>query len=428
MTNNIFLIKRNGTLFAILVAIGFHYLFNPSESLVAQLAAILVRLVSAAVVSILIFAISRPKKNSTKLVYAFYFISIWFLLINFPNNTSTLVLLFSFIGFGFLISAHLAADAGVGIISKSFDFLLAFWVLSLFLQVFIYFLTSEVIDFHQWLHPLSEARITNVGSFVRFTGVLIEPCTYANWVYGLVLLRALSGGKLFDPLSLVAVLSILVTLSAWGASVVGIYLISYFVRNITLGKTRVYRRAVAVIFVLLIIFSVIYSNFTVEFAEAIQYFEGRSELSDASGFAKLQAYQGFFNVFLRIFLVGLPVNYDFCGGCLSSQDAGIFVNMAVRAGIMFTGLVFLIIIKCFFRRYGAIACICIFPLVFAKYFYFEPLFWVIFGCCFLDIFRESKILSRNLPHSDNVFRELGPHSLSHSLNNISGPKINRPID
>ena len=384
MKNYNFSIKKSNAGLAVLASVGLHYLFNPSES-GGSIMAILVRLIFGSVLFLMAFFITMPKNRSAKLGYVFAFICIWFVLNNFPENTAELFLVFLFLGFGFVISAYLISESGAGMFSQGLDFLLAFWVTSLFLQVFLYFLTSEVLDFHKWMHPLSEARIAGVGQFVRFTGVLIEPGTYANWVYGLVILRGVSGNKLFDRLSLVSILSILITLSAWGFIAVAVYLLAYFGRNLTYGGSKVYRRVMIGAFLIIAVFSIIYVQFLSQISEIIEYLTSRSELSDGSGAAKVQAYDGFLNIFTRIFVFGQPVNFDFCNGCLSPQDAGLFVNLAVRTSILFALIVFFVIFKSVFRRYGFIACFCIFPLAFAKFFYYEPLFWAILGCCFIDV-------------------------------------------
>jgi hypothetical protein len=386
---NIFLIKKNGAVFAFLFFIGFHYLFNPSESVGSPLMAALIRIIAAGVVLFSLFLIYVPKRTFVNLTYVYFFICIWFVLNNFPENASALFLIFLFIGIGLLVSVYIFSDYGIesGLVSRVLDYLLFFWVFSLLLQVSIYFLTAQVIDFHNWLHPLSEARINGVGLFVRFTGVLIEPGTYANWVYGVVVLRGISGKKMFDRLSLLSILSILMTMSAWGAMAVGVYMIAYISKNMTSGSRRMFRQKIVWIFILLAVSSAIYFQFFTEFGEGINYLTDRSELADGSGVAKVQAYQGFFNLFTRIFFFGFPVNYDFCNGCLSPQDAGIFVNLAVRGGVVFALIVFFVIGNSVFKSYGLISCICIFPLVVAKYYYFEPLFWALFGFCFLDVIK-----------------------------------------
>lgn len=390
MPRSISLNNVNNIIISVIVAIGLNYLLNPSESLANPMIAKLARIFPVSLVFVIVLFVSPPKKRILSLFYPFLAISIWFILNNLLDNMLALLTLFLFIGLGFFLSGYLQYESDDQIVSRGLGFLLIFWVFSLFLQVLIYFVTSEVFDFHNWFHPWSEARVHDVGLFIRFTGVLIEPGTYANWVYGVVILRGIASKKLFDGLSVVSMLSIFITLSAWGILAVGVYLITYLLNEIVFNRDDSYKKKLIVVGLLLATAALFYNWFSVEVTDALQYISGRSDLIDESGASKVEAYDGFINILIRILLVGVPIDYDFCNGCLSPQDAGIFVNLAVRAGLVFALTIFFVIVKCIYRRYGYVACTCIFPLIFAKYFYFEPLFWGIFAFSFLDFLRQKK--------------------------------------
>jgi hypothetical protein len=386
------------------IALGLHYFLNPSESSSGPQMARWIQLAAGFLSFVIVHLFDRSRQQNSRLIYLYAPICSWFTVINFPNNIVALFSLFMLLGSGFIFATRLRSESKGGPVSDAISLLLIFWVLSLLSQIVIYVFTGVVVDFHQLLHPYSEGRVQDIGSLIRFSGVQIEPGTYSGWVYGLVFLRGISSRKLFDGLSVVCILSILLTLSAWGIIAVLLYFLAYIFYQYYSGRF-VSRGYGIVLFILLSTLLIIfYFQFSDNFASALQYLEFRSTLVDDSSGAKILAYDGFLSHLLRIAVIGTPVDYNYCNGCEHSQDVGIFINLAMRAGLVFATVIFIAIGRNVIERYGVVACLTLVPLAFAKYFYFESLFWAIVGFCLLNLMSGRKRAHPNTASvSGNMF-------------------------
>jgi hypothetical protein len=391
---DLLIIKKNNIFFTIVMMAGLHYVLNPAESPGAPNMAILTRVILAVVVLVSALLIGVSSRGRAKLIVPFVFIVVWFLLINFPGNFPHLVLLYLFLAFSFFVAASMFAEPKKGIFICAFDWLLFFWVSSLGVQILLYFFTSQIFDMHQWLHPLSESRIRDLGLVVRFTGVHIEPGTYASWVYGVVFLRGLVRRDLFDRLNLISVASIFLTFSAWGSLAAISYLLAYYLKEKS-WRALLRLKVITVLLLGLGLSLYVVTQFSEEIRFVLSYFSARASLGDESGAAKLQAYSGLLEILLRVALVGVPLDLDFCHGCISPQDAGIFFTLVARGGLLFSVVIFSVIFSSFFRVFGLAVCLALIPLLFVKYFYFEPLFWTIFGYCCLQLFSRPRVAGEN---------------------------------
>lgn len=325
----------------------------------------------------------RVMKSSERLAAVGLVLIFWLVLLNIKQNPGILLYAVSFIFLAFCIAGFLNDLRARLIVESALSWLLVFWVSSLFFQIALYVVFGTVLDLHGLIYPSGESRITSAGAFLRFTGIHTEPGTFANWVYGLIIIRAILSGRLFDWLNTVAVTSFLFTLSAWGAMTAIVYFTALVLSSaFNHGAGR--RRTLVIGFsgaCVLVLYA--YQVFGDVFQEAFDYLSARSELADTSGFAKLDAINGFRQIWPEIVVLGMPLSYDFCNGCLSPQDVGVFINLAVRLGVLAGLTVFCVIAIRFFSLHGLSGVLVVTPLLFAKYYYFDPVFWLIFTCCFL---------------------------------------------
>lgn len=363
----------------VLAVIGMHYFLTPAEWGVSAQNVQLVRLLGGGVLLASVCFGVRFSKSSQVLGAFYLFLAFWFVAINLPKNPGGLFFLSAFVGISFLL---IAAQIDQGVregFSRILTTLLLFWVGSLLLQVVLYFAAGSVVDLHRFLHPYSEARIGGAGLLFRFTGVHIEPGTYANWVYLLVLLRAAVSGRLFDWVAVGAVASILLTVSVWGAIAVSLYFIAFFLVLIAAGKSADRAKLSLVAVFMIGVAFVFYQKFGSAIDEALNYFFVRAELGDASGTAKIDAYNGFIKVLGDSVVFGFPLDFDFCGGCASPQDSGIFINLVVRGGLLLAMSIFLVLLFLFWRVFSFPAALVIVPALTSKVFYFDPIFWMLAG-------------------------------------------------
>lgn len=362
-----------------LAVIGMHYFLTPAEWGVSAQNVQLVRLLGGGLlVASVCFGVRLNK--SSQALWAFYlFLAVLFVWINFPKNPGGLFFLSAFVGLSFLL---IAAQLNYGVregFGRILTGLLLLWVGSLLAQVVLYFGAGSVVDLHQLLHPYSEARIGGAGLLFRFTGVHIEPGTYANWVYLLVLLRAVVSGRLFDWIAVAAVTSILLTVSVWGAVAVSLYFIGFLLALIAAGRSADRTKLGVVAVLVLVMAFFFFQKFGLAIEEALNYFFVRAELGDASGTAKIDAYAGFLNVLGDAVVLGFPLDFDFCSGCASPQDSGIFVNLVVRAGLLVTIFIFSVLLLMFWRMFGFPVVLVVMPVFTSKVFYFDPIFWMLAG-------------------------------------------------
>ena len=96
------------------------------------------------------------------------------------------------------------------------DVVLMINLAALSIQFLYYVWAGELLQIHTLLFPSSASRVGDFLGFVRLGGLHLEPGTYANFMYALVVLRVLLGGALTDRLSILMLISIALTFSAWG--------------------------------------------------------------------------------------------------------------------------------------------------------------------------------------------------------------------
>jgi hypothetical protein len=369
--------------FVLVCTVLVHYLLTPTELPDPKLG-LLIRTIAGCALLVIVGPFAHPKASDVGFMFlAFVAVAAWFALVNQARFLGAMYqfTIFLLIAFGLALSSQRSkTQTRSSTVERMLSGIIVCWTGALLFQLGYYLATGESLDIHAMLHPGSESRLFEAMSFIRLTGTHLEPGTYSHWLYGVILLRAFVSGKLFDLLSILGVASIYVSLSAWGALSATIYFACLLLRHL---QGRVDRRGIAITGTLVVVAALGAYHFNKEIEEFLTYLTIRSELTDTSGIAKLAAYDGFLRVLDRIVLIGLPIDYDFCEGCLAPQDAGLFVNLAVRTGLVFAAAAYLIVFHGAYRTCGWPGLIATLPLVFAKYFYFEPLFWMIVGVSLL---------------------------------------------
>lgn len=256
---------------------------------------------------------------------------------------------------------------------KALDVVLIVWAVMFLVQLAVYLATGQILEFHSMIFSFSEARYsTAMGNIYRLTGPHIEPGTYSAWVYGLALVRMTVGARMLTPSTVLALATLPLTLSAWGMLVATTFVIV----AIIMAATRMQRLWSAGALLLLCGLALYF--YGGRFSEVQAYFLERANLVDASGQSKAWAYSDFLRDFSQYVLWGKNFKYDYCGGCLSPQDAGIGLNFVVYFGLPFILWAGFMILRSAFRRGGWALVLFSLPLFFAKYFIWEVLFWIIF--------------------------------------------------
>jgi hypothetical protein len=261
-------------------------------------------------------------------------ILLYFLAINSASFTVSAVLAAATIGAGIVVAAA-SSDAGESLALCLRAYLL-FNLVGLGLALLLFTATGSIVDLHHAIFPFSESRSGLFLQQVRLSGFQIEPGTYANVMYLTVLVRSLLRGRLYNRLDVVAILSTLVTLSAWAVIGAACYFIGVFVEVVfSQQKLALAQRAGAIaIAVAVYVFAV--PNFLIQADKfnLLEYFESRFTLSGGGSLVdKTLAFDAWWRAMQRWPFLGQPLSNSFCDYCLSPQDVGTILNLVYYFGI-----------------------------------------------------------------------------------------------
>lgn len=376
--------ENYGAAFAI--AFLLHYLLTPAEVAHSQAAmpADQIRAVTGGLCAFVAGMGAVRETGAYRLVPPLLLLSAWVFLINFPPTSWYILATLAFIWFGAAIAAGLVHGSLRPLLLRSLDLLLAAWVISFAVQFALYIGWGIVIDVHQIFHPYSEARISSGwdDGLLRMTGVHIEPGTYSNWIYGLVFLRGVARRRFFDFFSVVAIVSTLLTFSFWGILSASIYLLAAFLSSLSVMRLGTLVKLIGIAVVLAGTYAFVAD---VGIDVVTEYLYQRSTMGDSSGESKLRAYDGFLREFDEVLVLGKPLDHDFCEGCESPQDAGVLLNAIILLGLPVSLAVFGIAGYAAYaigRLPGLLAYL---PLLFGKFYVYEPILWLIFCLCMLTV-------------------------------------------
>lgn len=370
----------------LMIVAALHYFVTPAEAagLIGSTLATKVHVIAGGALALVVIAANLREPVLYKLALPLLGISIFILLINFPATTWYVGLFIAFIWMSALIAGAMVTGRHAALFEQALTLLLCSWVGIFMLQFLLYFGSGTVVDFHQWLHPYSEARISTGwdGDVLRLTGPHIEPGTYSNWIYGLVLLRGLVRKRHFDLLNTLAVASTLLSFSFWGMLSACIYLLAALISSLKfhgLGSLAKWGG------ILLVLYGTYVVVVHISAGDLSDYLYQRSTFDDRSGDSKLRAYDGFLSELTEVLIIGKPYGHDFCNGCESPQDAGVVVNLIMHVGVLITAAILCLIGLAVYRTGGILALIAFIPVLFSKYYVYDPILWLIVSVAVLHL-------------------------------------------
>ena len=379
-------VRSHGAGVHVLAAIGaailLHYAITPAESGGSGLA-LHVRFAVAMAGGLAVLVINADQPAAQRLLVPLCMLALWILLLNVASDTWYGVMFAAFAAGSVILSTAFV----VGPLQQKFllalDLLLVLWVGVFLMQFLIYFGTGSIIDFHAIFHPYSAARIFAEGDsgVFRFTGPHIEPGSYANWVYGLVILRSIARRRWFDFVGMAAMASTMLSFSLWAMVGAAAYFAGAIFHSLSSLRLGAMIRILMALILIVAVFSWFASSIT---RELIEYLILRSTPDDGSSSSKFLAWQGFIREFWDVLLIGTSFEHDYCDGCASPQDAGTAINMVMRVGLIATLCILFPIIRTIWGTAGVAGLIAFLPLLFAKFYVFDPIFWMIVGVCAID--------------------------------------------
>lgn len=239
-------------------------------------------------------------------------------------------------------------------------------------QFLFYILAGEIVHLHTLLFPLSDSRAGEFLGFVRLGGLHLEPGTYSNFMYVLVVFRVLLGGALTDRLSLLMLASFALTFSAWGiaAFLTGMITIALaaFKNRQRMGKVLLSGFIVMSGFLIVL--------FTSNLLEPIlSYLEIRLDPTRGSASYRIIAFNELVATFDRYVPIGMPMAEKFCAHCQSPQDLGIWSQFIVRFGIFTAVLVFVVSIVSAWKHSVMMVILVLFAFT-GKYGVSTPITWL----------------------------------------------------
>lgn len=341
----------------------------------------MIAFISLAIYVVLVYGI---KEDVTRLTGTIILISTYFLIINGQNVGFFVIMGTVFISLG-LIFGFLSSRS----LSSKFDFLtrayLIFNIFGLFLAIALYYATSELIDLHSLVFPFSASRIGEHLGQVRLSGFQIEPGNYANAIFLIVVFRSIINRKIFDYINSFSILTTILTYSAWAPLGILVYFTSSvfeFLVNKKSNKRKIRLFFLYRFFIFLFLFiSMLWVISYVVKLDMFQIFNARYGDGYDAGSTEfkreaLTAWLGFVDMRL---LVGRPMGETFCIGCEAPQDLGTGFNMVFYLGALPTTLLFAIAWANLTRATNFAFSFLVLPLFVTKYFFYDPLYWMVIG-------------------------------------------------
>ncbi|MER9025794.1 hypothetical protein NKI01_25050 [Mesorhizobium sp. M0815] len=296
------------------------------------------------------------------------------------SRTSLMAIAFMIWGVAFGVVTRTAWRERLEFLIRAY---LVFNVAGLVVALAISLLFGKIIDLHGIVFPFSASRAGVMMNQVRLSGFQIEPGTYSNIIYVLVLLRCLFRRRIVNFLDLFAMLSTVATLAAWAVVGAAVYIACFAIEF-----TMLNRHVPKILRVSLVLFSVSLLTISVPLiapqlfeSQYVEYFSSRFTVEEkgGSGYYKGQAFDAWKDSAGEGMLIGSPITKTFCDYCLSPQDLGLIFNMFFFLGIIPSILILLASIIQLFRRWGGIFVLLFFPFLVLKLFFFDPMVWLTFG-------------------------------------------------
>lgn len=255
-------------------------------------------------------------------------------------------------------------------ILKVIDAAIAINVTFLLIQIFIYLVSGNIIEFHTLLFPFSSSRVAEFIGLVRLGGLHNEPGTYSSYIFALLVSRHLLGGAPSDKIFFISGFSLIITFSAWGMLAGLIVLMAAFLSR---GYKNKRSRIVAIIGFTLATAFVLSSSYFDLFAN---YIDQRFDTSKGSASYRSEVFSVFVDELPTYMLIGRPFAEAFCAHCVSPQDLGVFSQLIVRLGAL-TGSIFLFAAVRPYLRTSLTTLILVAFFFTGKYDLGDPIFWFV---------------------------------------------------
>ncbi len=269
-------------------------------------------------------------------------------------------------------------------------------VAALLIEVSFYFAGFGFLNVHGLVFPWSDARNGVFIGVARFSGLQVEPGTYANVVYLSVVISSLARRKISGAYEFVAMLSTLATLSAWAPIAVSAFLFGSLI-EVTMQRSANLSLKKRLLYSLSCLVTVLAGLFWILSPEQVsiqEYFLTRLDLSDGAGSIRFKAEaleQWLDNLWLEMMLPH-QLSDAFCAQCISPQDLGFGFNLIYYIGIVLSVFLFAPLIYKLVKEYGLAFVFLLLPLFINKAFFYDSAVWLIIGMVLLRPRRERRVL------------------------------------
>jgi hypothetical protein len=234
-------------------------------------------------------------------------------------------------------------------------------------QVLLFhFVTHRIFDFHHFLFGSHSRFSEEFLNIARFTGMQVEPGTYANYVGCLLAILILSAefSKKVFAIALFSIISILLTNS--GSAIYFAPVLMALAAFLWRGEIRRHH----VILLVLAVFAYLY------FSNFLPHLESRfMERDDGTLSHRIVGLNTYAALSPEEKFIGIGFDNDPCGGC-HYQDIGVAFNLITRGGALVI-IALSILLFHTIRTNGVLLSVifCLIPLN-EKMFFYEPPIWV----------------------------------------------------
>jgi hypothetical protein len=242
----------------------------------------------------------------------------------------------------------------------------------------LFFAAGELVDLHQALFPFSMGRQGYYLGVWRLSGFFIEPGTYSQWMYMLVLLRIALGGSYLNLTNTVAVLSCILTFSAW-AIIAALFFASSLILH-SLGPSLTSERRTRVLLgiaFLAIAFIASYVIFSDTIGNYFEYIWRRYDQSDSMNRVRFDGLYEFTSRLPEVILFGNPISDPVCRWCLAPEDIGLWSSFTYHFGLAPTVILGAILVFRLLARRDLALLAAFVPFAFTKAQFYEPLAWML---------------------------------------------------
>ncbi len=247
-------------------------------------------------------------------------------------------------------------------------YLLILNVAAIAAQASLYYLvTREIADFHKFLFHSASRFAEDYLNVTRFTGLQVEPGTYANYIACLLAIFIFISrhDKKIPAIVPIALFSILLTNSALSIY----FVVSISVLVALLWKDRIDNFSILV-FLLLASAYLFYSGFLAHLHA--RFFEGDD---DGSLALRMRGLHSYFTASAENKVIGLGFDADPCAGC-HYQDIGTLFNLVTRGGGIVMIVFFLLLLRAIKLNGMLFFCIVVVVLANEKMFFYEAPIWL----------------------------------------------------